>query len=1072
MADGPAKVALALRIFGKSGEQLIPFLNEGAAGIAELMARAEELGLTISQETAAAADQFNDSLNDLKQVSVGLAYQFTASLLPALNALVETFKSDLDPQLEKSQDAVSNWGDTIGIMVGALIDGTRILFFTIGTIAEVLQQTAGAIAVFVKEMATLDFGEANRVLEEYHGDLAALGKEFATFDFAKYQKALSGLGDGAEEGAEGISKLADAQKAAFEQTYGVATADKLFAGAPTSDEIKAESERQVAALAEYRKHLVFAIEQASMLGHDAWLAANKPGGTIYELKRRHEAIEELREKAARAVRGGTPEGVIPERTAALESLKQMETALEQQIATFGKSEAEVVAYSVAHGELAEKIKAGGEEAERYATRLPELTARVEALREAAAGRIDPAEAMKSIQDMTKAIDDQAASYFLSGVALEKYRIQTGDLAATFDATGDSADALTARYLASARALEAVKLVEKSSAELEQAMAKDAADAAQVVQDSLTPHQQFVQEMVRLSDLLRKNEINEAEWLKGAEDAKKTFEQATREMNAFAVRATENVQDILADGLKSGFDEGFDGILDSFKQLIADMIAEALAADILKGLFGAGGIGSGGGLFGDLLDFFRAEGGPVAGGKTYVVGERGPELFAPAGARNIFSQVRNNTKLIDYVNNLFRSENTSIRGGDSRIANSQLTSGVEFVDLVSNLLCGGDSYASSSTRVVGASGPEVFKPAVSGDIISNAEVVRSGVQFFEYISNLFRSDRRDDYRTQNEVAGDVFTSSVSGNVISSSQQSAFDAATNTFASSVIRNLIAGDRSSSSSYVSNVFGGDAATTSTSLTVADIISTLFRAGDRTTGDIVSSYSQLVGGDVSHSVASSLHTVFDSITNDMRNAGDISRTSSASSSSITDWISNVIRDGDVSSANTSIANSQLSIIEYITNLFRKMGGASSSALSYVNNMFRADGGFVAANNTYIVGERGPELFKPSVSGTIIPNTKLSGSSDAGGLFRFVGGLFAGARAMGGSVAGGMTYLVGERGPELFAPGGMATPNAAAGVTIVQNNYISGSNLGPAEMTRILDDNNRKMKSEFIQEIRRGAYQ
>jgi len=39
-----------------------------------------------------------------------------------------------------------------------------------------------------------------------------------------------------------------------------------------------------------------------------------------------------------------------------------------------------------------------------------------------------------------------------------------------------------------------------------------------------------------------------------------------------------------------------------------------------------------------------------------------------------------------------------------------------------------------------------------------------------------------------------------------------------------------------------------------------------------------------------------------------------------------------------------------------------------------RAMGGPVNAGTTYMVGERGPELFMPNTSGTIIPNNKLSG--------------------------------------------------------------------------------------------------
>ena len=41
-----------------------------------------------------------------------------------------------------------------------------------------------------------------------------------------------------------------------------------------------------------------------------------------------------------------------------------------------------------------------------------------------------------------------------------------------------------------------------------------------------------------------------------------------------------------------------------------------------------------------------------------------------------------------------------------------------------------------------------------------------------------------------------------------------------------------------------------------------------------------------------------------------------------------------------------------------------------------RASGGPVSGGKTYLVGERGPELFSPSASGTIIPNNALGGGS------------------------------------------------------------------------------------------------
>ena len=58
---------------------------------------------------------------------------------------------------------------------------------------------------------------------------------------------------------------------------------------------------------------------------------------------------------------------------------------------------------------------------------------------------------------------------------------------------------------------------------------------------------------------------------------------------------------------------------------------------------------------------------------------------------------------------------------------------------------------------------------------------------------------------------------------------------------------------------------------------------------------------------------------------------------------------------------------------------------------------------------------------------TIISLGSKIGG---FIGGIFGGGRAAGGSVTGGATYLVGEKGPELFTPSGSGTiiPNGIMG--------------------------------------------
>lgn len=86
LPDGADKTARAIDIFGeKLGPGLIPLLNQGRDGLAALAAESDAFGRTISGETAAAAEQFNDNLTRLSSRATGLSNSLAAELLPTLN---------------------------------------------------------------------------------------------------------------------------------------------------------------------------------------------------------------------------------------------------------------------------------------------------------------------------------------------------------------------------------------------------------------------------------------------------------------------------------------------------------------------------------------------------------------------------------------------------------------------------------------------------------------------------------------------------------------------------------------------------------------------------------------------------------------------------------------------------------------------------------------------------------------------------------------------------------------------------------------------------------------------------
>jgi molecular chaperone GrpE (heat shock protein) len=133
--DGATKTALAVQLFGRSGAQLIPFLNQGRDGIAALTAEADRLGITISSSTANAAGDFNDTLDRLTSTFRGVVNQVAGAVLPALNQLGAKLS---DPQFAASARA-------IGL---AIVEGLKLAVDAINTVM-------GALALLKQGMDAL-----------------------------------------------------------------------------------------------------------------------------------------------------------------------------------------------------------------------------------------------------------------------------------------------------------------------------------------------------------------------------------------------------------------------------------------------------------------------------------------------------------------------------------------------------------------------------------------------------------------------------------------------------------------------------------------------------------------------------------------------------------------------------------------------------------------------------------------------------------------------------------------------------------------------------------------------------
>ena len=139
--DGIGKTALAVELFGKSGADLIPMLNDGKAGLKAFYAEAERLGLALSNEMIAKGDAFSDQLENIGEQVKGVKLQLGAALIPALSAATEKISKVIDKITKWVQEnpelaaTIGNIAMTTGKWIAIL--GTAAI--AIGSVAFILQ---------------------------------------------------------------------------------------------------------------------------------------------------------------------------------------------------------------------------------------------------------------------------------------------------------------------------------------------------------------------------------------------------------------------------------------------------------------------------------------------------------------------------------------------------------------------------------------------------------------------------------------------------------------------------------------------------------------------------------------------------------------------------------------------------------------------------------------------------------------------------------------------------------------------------------------------------------------------
>lgn len=222
MEDGAAKTALAVDLFGKSGTNLIPMLNAGRDGLEEAAAAADALGITLSEDTIAAAAAAGDSLDLMGQISVGLGNKIMAEVAPTITGLTERFTAFV---IESG--AVDVAAKVIAGAFNVIVNAGQI-------VSAVFQLVANNVSTVAKAVTLAAQGEFSAAFDTVKTGFSNAGKIITTTgsDIAKvWTGELGKVEPKAESVSRSITKVATSSKGAKAETDKAAEGFKKFTDA-------------------------------------------------------------------------------------------------------------------------------------------------------------------------------------------------------------------------------------------------------------------------------------------------------------------------------------------------------------------------------------------------------------------------------------------------------------------------------------------------------------------------------------------------------------------------------------------------------------------------------------------------------------------------------------------------------------------------------------------------------------------------------------------------------------------------------------------------------------------------
>lgn len=174
MADGLSRIenasmkaALAQKLFGRSGTELLPLLNGGQKGVRALVDEAQRLGIVMSTDQASAAAKFTDAWNRIKRQFQQIVVTIGSAVAPMLLELFSNVKGFLRGVIDwvRQNEALVQTLALVGgglVIAGTAIIGLavalKVLAIGMGLVLGLFALIKGAIVLLVSPVGLVVAG--------------------------------------------------------------------------------------------------------------------------------------------------------------------------------------------------------------------------------------------------------------------------------------------------------------------------------------------------------------------------------------------------------------------------------------------------------------------------------------------------------------------------------------------------------------------------------------------------------------------------------------------------------------------------------------------------------------------------------------------------------------------------------------------------------------------------------------------------------------------------------------------------------------------------------------------------